>query len=49
MLAHPLPDRRLRTAPRVVKRAISKYHARKNHIDRRTYKATLDIIVFADP
>ncbi|GAB3993931.1 IS4 family transposase [Glycomyces albus] len=49
VLAHPLPDRRLRTAPRVVKRAISKYHARKNHIDRRTYKATLDIIVFADP
>lgn len=49
ILADPLPDRRLRKAPRVVKRAISKYHARKNHIDRRTYKATLDIIVFADP
>uniref|UniRef100_UPI0018EBAF2A IS4 family transposase n=1 Tax=Glycomyces salinus TaxID=980294 RepID=UPI0018EBAF2A len=49
ILAHPLPERRLRKAPRVVKRAISKYHARSNHIDRRTYKATLDIIVYADP
>jgi hypothetical protein len=33
----------------VVKRAISKYHARSNGIDRRTYKATLDIVVLADP
>ena len=49
LLANPLPDRRPRKAPRVVKRAISKYHARKNHIDRRTYKATLDIIVYTDP
>lgn len=49
ILAHPLPDRRLRKAPRVVKRAISKYHARSNGIDRRTYKATLDIVVLSDP
>jgi hypothetical protein len=49
VLAHPLPERRLRKAPRVVKRAISKYHARSNGIDRRTYKATLDIVVLADP
>ncbi len=49
VLANPLPDRRLRTAPRVVKRAISKYHAKSNGIDRRTYKATLDIVVLADP
>lgn len=49
ILAHPLPDRRLRKAPRVVKRAISKYHARSNDINRRTYKATLDIVVLTDP
>lgn len=49
ILANPLPDRRLRKAPRVVKRAISKYHARSNGVDRRTYKATLAITVLTDP
>ncbi|WP_157930627.1 hypothetical protein [Glycomyces xiaoerkulensis] len=43
-----LPGRRLRTAPRVVKRAISKHRA-KGPVDRRTYKATLDISVIAGP
>jgi hypothetical protein len=38
-----LPDRRIRTRPRVVKRAISKYNARGTDIDRTTYQATIDI------
>jgi hypothetical protein len=42
VLAHLMPDRRLRTSPRVVKRAISKYQARGT-IDRTTYQATLTI------
>lgn len=49
VLANLLPERRLRTAPRVVKRAISKYHARSNGVDRTTYKATMDIAVLTDP
>jgi Insertion element 4 transposase N-terminal/Transposase DDE domain len=42
VLASPMPSRRLRTSPRVVKRAISKYNARGT-IDRTTYKATVAI------
>jgi hypothetical protein len=42
VLASPMPSRRLRTSPRVVKRAISKYNAR-GKIDRTTYKATIAI------
>jgi hypothetical protein len=38
VLANLLPDRRVRTSPRVVKRAISKYNA-KGTVDRTTYKA----------
>lgn len=49
VLANLLPQRRLRTAPRVVKRAISKYHARSNGVDRTTYKATVDITVLTEP
>lgn len=37
LLAETLPARRLRTRPRVVKRAISKYRATSRHIDRHTY------------
>ncbi|MGV9666912.1 IS4 family transposase [Nocardia niigatensis] len=37
VLADPLPPRRTRTSPRVVKRAISKHRA-KGQIDRNTYK-----------
>ncbi|MCP2248634.1 Transposase DDE domain-containing protein [Lentzea aerocolonigenes] len=50
VLANLMPDRRLRTRPRVVKRAISKYNA-KGNVDRTTYKATIsiDIVVPAEP
>jgi transposase len=43
VLDNLLPDRRLRVSPRIVKRAISKYQARGPNINRRTYKATLNI------
>jgi hypothetical protein len=43
VLANLLPDRRLRVSPRIVKRAISKYQARGPNINRRSYKATLNI------
>jgi hypothetical protein len=43
VLASPLPPRRLRASPRVVKRAISKYQARGPGTDRTSYKATLNI------
>src|SRR5262249_51384660 len=46
VLAGPMPARRLRISPRVVKRAISKYNAR-GKIDRTTRKATLDITILA--
>jgi hypothetical protein len=51
VLAHPLPPRRLRVCPRIVKRAISKYQARGAHPDRASYKATLsiDILTGAPP
>lgn len=51
VLAQPLPTRRLRVSPRIVKRAISKYQARGTHPDRLSYKATLsvDIITGAPP
>ncbi len=42
VLADLMPDRRIRTRPRVVKRAISKYNA-KGTIDRTSYKATISI------
>lgn len=43
VLDNLLPERRLRVSPRVVKRAISKYQARGPNINRRSYKATLEI------
>ena len=43
VLASPLPARRLRASPRVVKRAISKYQARGPGTDRTSYKATINI------
>jgi hypothetical protein len=43
VLAHLMPDRRLRTKPRIVKRAISKYNARGPNINRTTYQATIEI------
>jgi hypothetical protein len=48
VLASPLPARRIRTSPRVVKRAISKYNAR-GKTDRTTRKATIDITILAPP
>lgn len=42
VLADPLPQRRSRVSPRVVKRAISKHRA-KGHIDRTNYQATIHI------
>ncbi|HUN34169.1 MAG TPA: IS4 family transposase [Trebonia sp.] len=42
VLARLMPQRRLRTSPRVVKRAISKYNAR-GKVDRTTYKAAITI------
>jgi Insertion element 4 transposase N-terminal/Transposase DDE domain len=49
VLASLLPDRRLRVSPRIVKRAISKFQARGPNINRRSYKATLDINILAAP
>ncbi len=47
VLASLMPSLRLRTSPRVVKRAISKYNARGPGIDRTTYKATIAIAILA--
>jgi hypothetical protein len=47
-LASLMPKRRLRTSPRVVKRAISKYNAR-GKVDRTTYKATIAITILGAP
>jgi len=47
VLDNLLPDRRPRVSPRIVKRAIAKYQARGPDIDRRSYKATLDINILA--
>jgi len=50
VLDNPLPDRRLRVSPRIVRRAISKYQARGPSINRRSCKATLEInILTAGP
>ena len=49
VLDNLMPDRRLRVNARTVKRAISKYNARGPNIDRRTYKATININVLTQP
>jgi Insertion element 4 transposase N-terminal/Transposase DDE domain len=50
VLDNLLPDRRLRVSPRIVKRALSKYPAKGPNINRRSYKATLEInILTAGP
>jgi hypothetical protein len=49
VLDNLMPERRLRVCPRIVKRAISKYQARGKDIDRRSYKATLNIDIIAAP
>ena len=48
VLASLMPARRLRTSPRVVKRAISKYNAR-GKVDRTTRKATIATVILAAP
>ena len=48
VLASLLPGRRLRTSPRVVKRAISKYNARGT-IDRTSHKAAITIDIITAP
>jgi hypothetical protein len=48
VITHLPPRRRPRTAPRAVKRAISKHRA-KGPVNRRTYKATLDIAIITSP
>ena len=50
VLAEPLPARRTRSRPRVIKRAISKYRAKERGIDRRTYPTKLTTrILTPDP
>ncbi len=48
VLASLMPGRRLRTSPRVVKRALSRYNA-KGKTDRTTYQATIDIAILTAP
>ena len=51
VLANLLPDRRRRTNPRVVKRAISKHaaHTASGRIRAPSYKATISIDILTDP
>ena len=44
-----LPSRRLRVSPRIVKRAISKHQARGPNVNRRSYQATLNVVILAAP
>lgn len=48
VLTNLMPERRTRTRPRVVKRAISKYNARGS-IDRTSYNATISIDILITP
>lgn len=48
VLADPMPARRVRISPRVVKRAISKHRA-KGTIDRTNHRATITINVLTEP
>jgi hypothetical protein len=48
VLANLLPDRRIRTKTRMIKRSNSKYQARGPNTDRRTYKATTNIDVITN-
>jgi len=43
ILANLLPERRIRTKTRMIKRSNSKYQARGPNIDRRSYQATISI------
>ncbi|HYX18274.1 MAG TPA: IS4 family transposase [Nostoc sp.] len=48
VLAHLLPDRRIRVKTRMIKRSNSKYQARGPNIDRRSYKATITIDIITN-
>ena len=48
VLASLMPPRRMRTSPRVVKRAISKYNAR-GKTDRTTRKAAINVVILTPP
>jgi hypothetical protein len=48
VLAHLLPERRIRTKARMINRSNSKYQARGKHIDRRTYQATTSTNINTD-
>jgi hypothetical protein len=48
VLADPLPARRTRVSPRVVKRAISKHRA-KGQVDHNSYHATINIDILTGP
>jgi hypothetical protein len=47
ILAALLPERRIRTKPRIVKRSNSKYQARGQNIDRTSYKAAISIDIIS--
>jgi hypothetical protein len=49
VLDHLLPDRRIRTKTRMIKRSNSKYQARGPNIDRHSYKATINIDIITNP
>jgi hypothetical protein len=49
VLANLMPDRRVRTNPRTVKRAMSKYNAKTRTINRATYQATINISILSAP
>jgi hypothetical protein len=49
VLAHLLPDRRIRVKTRMIKRSNSKYQARGPNIDRRSYQATISIGIITEP
>lgn len=50
VLAHLLPERRVRVKTRMIKRSNSKYQARGPNTDRRSYKATTSIAILShDP
>lgn len=49
VLAHLLPERRIRVKTRMIKRSNSKYQARGTNIDRHSYKATIGIDIITNP
>ena len=48
VLAHLLPERRIRVKTRMIKRSNSKYQARGANIDRHSYKATIGIDIITN-